>query len=152
MATKQTASILRVIQKISVEHHDRQESDRDLMNRFARQRDEEAFAVLVRRHGSMVIGVAQRVLRQYQDAEDVCQATFLLLAQKARNTNWRDSVANWLYETTYRLALKARNKTQRRSIREGRVQPRVPPDAMAEISLRDLQAAIDAELNRMPQK
>jgi hypothetical protein len=46
----------------------------------------------------MVLGVALRVLRHYQDAEDVCQATFVLLAKKAHATVWRDSVGNWLYE------------------------------------------------------
>src|SRR5262249_53674624 len=103
-------------------------------------------------HSAMVLGLALRALRQRQDAEDVCQATFLVLAQKAGRTAWRDSVANWLYEVAGRLARKARDAARRRSAREGKVPPRVPPDALAEVSLRDLQAALDEELKRLPAK
>src|SRR5215471_2371722 len=58
-------------------------ADRDLLRRFAEQRDERAFEELVRRHGAMVLRVCQRLLHRRQDAEDVFQATFLLLAQQA---------------------------------------------------------------------
>jgi RNA polymerase sigma factor (sigma-70 family) len=127
-------------------------SDRELLRRFVEQRDEGAFAALVRRHSAMVLGVARRVLHQQQDAEDVCQATFLVLAQKAGRTAWRDSVANWLYEVAGRLARKARDAARRRSAREGKAPVRVPPDALAEVSLRDLQTALDEELKRLPAK
>src|SRR5438132_6727248 len=108
MATKQVASNQRFIRKVTSRYRDDQESDRDLLRRFADQRDEDAFAALVRRHGAMVHGVGLRVFRDYQNAEDVCQATFLLLAQKSNSVPWRDSVANWLYGAAYYLALQTR--------------------------------------------
>src|SRR5581483_6048837 len=55
--------------------------DTQLVQRFAQQRDEAAFEVLVWRHGTMVLNVAQRLLHQSADAEDVFQATFLTLAR-----------------------------------------------------------------------
>src|SRR5579883_1666596 len=58
-------------------------TDAQLLGRFVAQRDDDAFTVLVCRHGPMVWGVCQRVLRHRQDAEDAFQATFMLLARKA---------------------------------------------------------------------
>jgi RNA polymerase sigma factor (sigma-70 family) len=100
----------------------------------------------------MVMGVGLRLLRQRQDAEDVCQATFLLLAKKADTMAWRDSVANWLYGVAYRLALKSRQAARRRHVREGKAQPRTPPDPLAEMTVRDLQAVLDEELTRIADK
>jgi RNA polymerase sigma factor (sigma-70 family) len=152
MATKHGSAVLRVIRDLAEKHGDEEASDRDLLRRFASRRDESAFTALVRRHGPMVMGVAQRVLRRHQDAEDVCQATFLLLARKAGGAAWRDSVAGWLYEAAYHLALKSRQAAQRRSAREARVRPRTPPDPLADITARDLQTVLDDELNRLARK
>ncbi len=152
MATKQAASIQRFIRKVVDQCRDHQTSDRDLLARFAEQRDEDAFAALVRRHSAMVRGVGQRVLHHHQDAEDVCQATFLLLARKAKAMPWRDSVANWLYAAAYHLALQTRDAAARRKARELKVKPKPAPDAMADITLRDLQSILDEELSRLPRK
>src|SRR5262249_55529474 len=88
--------------------------DDELLRRFARSRDEAAFAELVRRHGTLVLGVARRVLGEHHAAEDVLQATFLLLARKAWRVRWRRSVAPWLHAAAYRLACKARRRQLRR--------------------------------------
>jgi RNA polymerase sigma factor (sigma-70 family) len=127
-------------------------SDRDLLRRFAARRDEEAFAALFRRHGAMVLGVAARVLGHQADAEDVRQATFLLLARKAGALTWRDSAAGWLYAAAYRLALQARQSARRRRQREAQVKAKPSRDPLADITLRDLQAVLDEELSRLPRK
>jgi RNA polymerase sigma factor (sigma-70 family) len=150
MATQQATTILRAIRAVAGKNDDEQASDRDLLRRFAGERDEDAFGALVRRHAPMVLGVGLRVLRHYQDAEDICQAAFLLLARKAGTTTWRDSAAGWLYEAAYRLALKARGNAIRRTAREAKVGPKPPPDPLADVTLRDLQAVIDEELTRLP--
>lgn len=83
-------------------------ADQDLLNRFARTRDEEAFAALVERHGPMVLGVCRRVLQDECDAEDAFQATFLVLARKANGIRKREAVGSWLYGVAYRVANKLR--------------------------------------------
>src|SRR5262245_10239782 len=75
------------------------ESDRVLLRRFADTNDQRAFAVLVHRHAGMVLGVCRRALMHAHDAEDACQATFLVLARKAKGGRWQSSIANWLYAT-----------------------------------------------------
>src|SRR5437868_5481508 len=85
-------------------------TDRQLLERFAAGRDEDAFAALVERHGALVWGVCRRALRHTQDAEDAFQATFLVLARKAAVVRWRESVHNWLYEVASRVSAEARTK------------------------------------------
>jgi hypothetical protein len=119
MGTRHRSDVLRAIRSFACSSRHEKASDRDLLIRFVEKRDEGAFSALVRRHSFMVMGVGLRVLRHYQDAEDVCQATFLLLAKKANATPWGDSVASWLYQIAYQLALKARRTANRRKAHEG---------------------------------
>src|SRR5205814_708404 len=93
-------------------------TDRELLRRFAADGDEAAFAVVVARHTGMVFGVCRRVLPTVQDAEDVCQATFVILARKAGSERWQPSAANWLYATARHVADKARRAADRRRRRE----------------------------------
>src|SRR5262249_46040445 len=124
-------------------------SDRELLHRFTTRRDEAAFAALVERHGSMVLGVCRRLLRREQDAEDVFQATFLVLARKAGRLRWQGSISNWLDGGARRLALKARVKLARRSVTPGRREERTGPDPLDEITGRELLMVLDDELGQL---
>src|SRR5437763_11902392 len=95
-------------------------TDRELLADFAKGRDEPAFAALVRRHGAMVLAACRRVLRDRQEAEDACQAVFVLLARRAADGRWRESVGGWLHEAAVRTALHARAAAARRRTKESR--------------------------------
>jgi RNA polymerase sigma-70 factor (ECF subfamily) len=107
-------TLLRHIQRLTGTSADGVLTDRDLLQRFVRHRQEDAFAVLVQRHGALVLNVCRRLLRSEQDTEDVFQATFLLLARKASSVPWRDSVGPWLHSVALRLAQKLRTAETRR--------------------------------------
>src|SRR5690242_3265217 len=83
-------------------------TDGELLTRFLRRRDGEAFAALVRRHGPLVLGVCRRALPTEHDAEDAFQSTFLALARKAAGLGDRRSLAGWLYAAAGHAAAKAR--------------------------------------------
>src|SRR5436190_7229564 len=94
------------------------DTDERLLERFLTQREEGAFAALLRRHGPMVWGVCRRLLPCAHDAEDAFQATFLVLVRKAASVVPRGRVGNWLYGVAYRTALEARTASARRRSRE----------------------------------
>jgi len=85
--------------------------DRTLLSRYAMSQDdgaEEAFRVLVERHGPMVLRVCRQVIGDLQEAEDATQAVFLILARKAGSIGVSGTVAPWLHEVARRIAAKAR--------------------------------------------
>ncbi len=126
------------------------DSDRSLLQSYARQGDQDAFATLTSRHAMLVAGVCRRVLGNAQDIEDVFQATFLVLARKAGVVNWRDSVANWLHGVAHRLALRTRaDAIRRQNLQEAaraRASSADPPRQTPE-----LQNILDAELENLPE-
>jgi RNA polymerase sigma factor (sigma-70 family) len=81
---------------------------------------EAAFAVLVERHGPMVLHVCRRILGDRHDAEDAAQAVFLVLARQASAIRRADSIASWLYGVAARIAARSRLDAARRRLRERR--------------------------------
>jgi len=126
-------------------------SDGALLERFLTARDGAAFELIVRRHGPMVFGVCERLLRHRQDAEDAFQATFLVLAEKAGTVRPREAVGNWLYGVAYRTALKARTAAARRRARE-RLAPATAPAPPAPEPDDDWRPLLDRELQALPDK
>jgi len=88
-------------------------TDGERLMQFRRHRDQAAFAEVVEAHAAMVWGVCSQVLRHRQDVEDAFQATFLILARKAKSIRAADSAAGWLYRVAFRTALLARNRRNR---------------------------------------
>ncbi len=123
--------------------------DHALLDRFAADRDECAFAALVERHGAVVLDVARAVLHHAQDAEDVFQASFLVLARNAGTIRTRTSVGCWLHGVARRLALRALRARVRRSRHEAvpRGAASVPGD---DLTWGEVRVLIHDELARLP--
>jgi RNA polymerase sigma factor (sigma-70 family) len=127
-------------------------TDRELLDHFVRHRDEEAFAVLLHRHGPMVLGVCRRLLRDAHAAEDAFQATFIVLARRAGTISWRDTVGDWLYQVARRTARKAAAAAALRQAHEEAAAHRRPTVSQPDLAAQELYAVLDEELQRLPVK
>jgi TIGR03009 family protein len=152
MAHAQLDAVLRHLRSVHETHALAEASDAQLLDRFTGRREEAAFATLLRRHGPMVLGVSRRVVHRVQDAEDVYQATFLLLARKAGAIRKRESVASWLHGVAHRLALRLKEQTIRRHAREKQAADMrtITPAFLA--ARHDLESALDAALDALPER
>lgn len=126
-------------------------TDSDLLTRFAAYRDDDAFAELMRRHGSMVHSVSSRILST-SDADDATQAVFLTLAHKAADLSREDSLAPWLHRVAVRVSLDLRKSAAARQRREQYVASQRETVGMPTPEDRELFAQLDAELDQLPEK
>jgi len=127
-------------------------TDGQLLARFVARGDQAAFAVLVQRHGPMVLGVCRRVLRDDHDTEDAFQAAFVVLARKAGTICKHDSVASWLYKVSYRIALRSRMDRCRRQAQTKLLPPRPQESEVVDVVRQELRQVLDEEVQRLPEK
>ncbi len=123
--------------------------DADLLNRFHFQREQAAFAELVRRYGPMVFGVCKRVVGQSSDADDAFQAVFLVLSRKAGGIQRPELLGHWLYRVAYRIGLKARRVVARRRRREIPMANVPEPSERPHEAYPELAGILDDELARL---
>jgi RNA polymerase sigma factor (sigma-70 family) len=151
LATDQLNRAIQHLRQVVLPQDGAGRTDGQLLESFVSEKDEAAFAALVHRHGSMVLGVCRRVLRNHHDAEDAFQATFLVLARKAWCVRPTERVANWLHGVAYRTALKARAIRAKRQVRETQVREMSEPELAPQDHWRDLQCLLDEELGGLPE-
>jgi RNA polymerase sigma factor (sigma-70 family) len=128
------------------------QSDAQLLEQFVDQRNEAAFAALMERHGSMAMGVIRRIVRDEHLAEDVFQATFLVLARNAAAIRKRDGIGSWLHGVALRLARKAVADAARGTRPDGRPKAEPTDQPPADLSWREVRTILDDELHRLPEK
>src|SRR5580698_9909802 len=93
-------------------------NDLALIQEYADHGSETAFAGLVQRHINLVYSVALRFTGNSPDAQDVTQAVFIILAQKAASLRQRTTLTGWLYKTTRFTARQLLRTRARRQARE----------------------------------
>ncbi|HEX4612261.1 MAG TPA: sigma-70 family RNA polymerase sigma factor, partial [Urbifossiella sp.] len=127
-------------------------ADAALLARFARDRDEGAFELLVWRHAAMVLAACRAVLRDHHAAEDACQATFLALARRAHAVGRRGTVAGWLHRVARRTAARAARRRPPRPADPADRLDRLPAPPATSGADADAVAALHDELDRLPEK
>jgi RNA polymerase sigma factor (sigma-70 family) len=73
-------------------------TDGQLLAEFVQSRSDQAFAQIVQRYADLVYAAARRQVADAHVAEDVAQATFVVLARRAKSVN-PNHLAGWLLRT-----------------------------------------------------
>jgi RNA polymerase sigma factor (sigma-70 family) len=142
--------VVRHLRRLSGVATDDAPTDQQLLACFTSQGDAAAFTTLVERHAPLVWSVCRRSLPYTQDAEDVFQATFLVLLRRAGAVRWQASIAGWLYQVASRLAREVRTRTaQRRLLERQAAEARSRRDRHT--AGRELAELLDEELQRLPE-
>ena len=122
--------------------------DSILLGQYARTRDADAFAELVRRHAGLVYGACLRVINDPHDAEDAAQECFLELARNAGSI--RSSVAAWLHVRATSRAIDAIRSRDSRRRHEERAMEQKRPDSDADATWAELAPHVDLALSELP--
>lgn len=94
------------------------ETDMELLTRYAREQVEEAFAEIVRRHLDLVFSVALRQTGSRSLAEEAAQSVFTDLARQAAKLAPGTILTAWLYRVTRHTAIDLVRRESRRQRRE----------------------------------
>ena len=93
--------------------------DAELLQRYAAERSEAAFAEIVHRHVDLVYSAALRQMRgDHHRAQEVTQMVFVSLARKAADLMRHPSLPGWLYRSTCLSALDLQRREARRAVHE----------------------------------
>lgn len=125
------------------------DEDAVLLRRFRDEKDQLAFAEVVRRYGRLVWSVARQMLPDEVDAEDVFQATFLALVKASQTI--KGPLAPWLHRVAFRIALKQRRTVSRRQRREQRAAKSEAAQPIADSTWSELLSAVHEEISKLPE-
>jgi uncharacterized protein (TIGR03435 family) len=92
--------------------------DLTLVRAYADRQSEDAFTALVERHVNLVYSAALRQTRDPEQAREITQAVFIILARKAATLSDRTVLPGWLYRTTGYVAANLRKTDLHRRQRE----------------------------------
>jgi RNA polymerase sigma factor (sigma-70 family) len=126
-------------------------TEKQLIERFIDDGDQEAFKALVELHGPMVLGVCRSVLHDSHDVEDAFQTAFLTLARSARTIKNRDYIGPWLHRVALRIARNTRSKVLDRRRRE-RSDMYLEVEVSSDSGLREFLPLLHEEMGRLPER
>ena len=127
-------------------------TDGQLLARYAALNDAPAFESLLARHGSMVAATCRAILEHEHDVEDAFQATFLVLARKAKSVRAADALGGWLHRVAYRIAVQSKREATKRQRVELELAAMRTSDATRAGSEIDLHSSLHEEIERLPER
>src|SRR3954469_19909257 len=89
-----------------------------LLKEYATRNSESAFETLISQHVNFVYSAALRQVRDPHLADEITQAVFVILAQKAGRISEKTILSGWLFKTTRFVALAQTRAAVRRQQRE----------------------------------
>src|ERR1017187_8657181 len=95
--------------------------DMTLLREYATRHSEAAFAELVSRRVSLVYSAARRQVSDPHLAEEITQAVFIILAQKAGKISDKTILVGWLFKTTRFAAIAQTREAAKRSSRKAAI-------------------------------
>jgi RNA polymerase sigma factor (sigma-70 family) len=96
--------------------------DLTLLREYAARDSEAAFAELVARRVGFVYSAALRQVRDPLMAEEITQAVFIILAQKAGRISDKTILCGWLFKTTRYAAIAQTRERAKRSLRTATIE------------------------------
>src|SRR5262249_38985952 len=144
--------VLRHLRSLCASEATRDLGDGELLERFLARREETSFAILVQRHGPMVLGVCRRVVRDAHAAEDAFQAAFLMLVHRSASIRKGGSLASWLSSVARRIALRVRARDAAQRSRERRAGEMPHAQAIDERTWQELRSVLDEEIGALPER
>ncbi len=133
-------------------------SDSELLEQFIAARSDRddqaelAFSALLQRHGAMVLRLCRLVLGDDHQAEDAFQASFLVLASRARSIRRRVSLASWLYGVALRVAGTERSRAARRRRNERRHAEMISQSTASTPPCDETARALHEEIGLLPER
>ena len=97
----------------------RPDADETELLERARNGDSEAFGALVERYQRRVVGVAQAVVHNQDDAVELAQETFVRAYENLAKFESRSSFSTWLYRIAANLSIDFRRREGRHQILRG---------------------------------
>jgi len=125
----------------------------------AKRGDRQAFGVLVERYQRRVVGVAQAVAHNRDDALELAQETFVKAFENLSKFESRSSLSTWLYRIAANVAIDFRRREGRHVVLRGleaedefRRIPSQTEDAFRVVRRRELSERIHKALDQLTQE
>lgn len=124
-----------------------QTDDRALLDQYLKDKSHDAFGQIVRRYVDLVYATSLRRVRDRHLAEDVTQAVFIVLSQRASTISASTPLPAWLHRTACYASCNAIKMETRRNQHEQQAAAQKP--AQSDDAWPEIEPMLDEALNRL---